>query len=42
MCVPVETLSLIRQVVHTNFNHPDIRLHGSEAKALYKEIGCIS
>jgi hypothetical protein len=42
MCVPVLTLSLIRQVVHTKFNHPNVRLHGPNAQALYMEIACIS
>jgi hypothetical protein len=42
MCVPVWTLSLIRQVVQKKFNCPDVRLHGSDAQALYMEIACIS
>jgi hypothetical protein len=41
-CVLVWTLSLIRQVVQKNFNRPDVRLHGSDAQALYMEIACIS
>jgi hypothetical protein len=42
MYVPVRTLSFIRQVVHTKFNHPDVSLHGPNAQALYMEIACIS
>jgi hypothetical protein len=42
MCVPVQTLSLIRQVVQKKCNHPDVRLHGLDAQALYMEIVCIS
>jgi len=34
MCVLVRMLSLIRQVVHTKFNRPDISLHGLDAQAL--------
>jgi hypothetical protein len=34
MCVPIRTLSMIRQVVRTKFNRPDVSLHGSEAQAL--------
>jgi hypothetical protein len=34
MCVPVRTLSLIRQVEHTNFNRLDVNLHGPDAQAL--------
>jgi hypothetical protein len=40
--VPVQTLSFIRQVVHTKFNHPDIILHGPDAQASYMEIACIN
>jgi len=35
MCVPIRTLSLIRQVMQKKFNHPDVRLHGPDAQALY-------
>jgi hypothetical protein len=42
MCVSIWTLSLIRQVVDTKFNHPDVRLHGPDAQALCIEIECIS
>jgi hypothetical protein len=42
ICVPVRTLSLIRQVVHTKFNLPDVSLHGSDPQASYMEIACIS
>jgi hypothetical protein len=42
MCVPVRTLSFIRQVVHTKFNHLDVSLHGLDAQASYMEIVCIS
>jgi len=42
MCVPVRTLSLIRQIVHTKFNRLDVRLHGLNSQALYMEIACIS
>jgi len=34
MCVLVQTLSLIRQVVHTKFNRLDVSLHGPDAHAL--------
>jgi hypothetical protein len=34
MCVPVRTLSLIRQDVHTKFNCPDVILHCLDAQAL--------
>jgi hypothetical protein len=37
MCVPVWTLSFIRQVVHSKFNS----LHGPDARASYMEIDCI-
>jgi hypothetical protein len=40
MCVPVSTLSLIWQVVHTKFNRPDDSFHGPDAQALYMEIAC--
>jgi len=42
MCVPVWTLSFIRQVVHSTFNRPDFSLHGPEAQASFMEITCIS
>jgi len=42
MCVPVRTLSFIRQVVNTNFNRPDFILHGPDAQASCTEIVCIS
>jgi hypothetical protein len=42
MCVPIRTLSLIRQVVQKKFNRLDVRLHGPDAQALYMEIVCIS
>jgi hypothetical protein len=38
MCVPVQTLSLIRQVVHTKLNRPDVGLHGPAAHSLDMEI----
>jgi len=34
MRVPVWTLSLIKQVVHTKFNRLDVSLHGLKAQAL--------
>jgi len=34
MYVPVRTLSLIRQVVHTNFNRLNVSLYGLDAQAL--------
>jgi hypothetical protein len=42
MCVPVRTLSFIRQVVHSKFNCLDIRLRGPDAQASYMEIACIN
>jgi len=42
MCDPVRTMSSIRQVVHTKFNHPDVSLHGTEDQASYMEIACTS
>jgi hypothetical protein len=42
MCVLVQTLSFIRQVMHTKFNHLDIILHGPDAHASYMEIACIN
>jgi hypothetical protein len=42
MCVSVQTLSFIRQVVHLMFNRPDVSLHGPDAQASYMEIACIS
>jgi hypothetical protein len=42
MCVLVRMLSLIRQVVHTKFNHPHNSIHGPDAQALYMKIACIS
>jgi hypothetical protein len=40
MCVPVRTLSFIRQVVHSKFNRPDISLQGPDAPTLDMEIAC--
>jgi len=34
MCVPVWTLSLIRQVVHTKFNRLNDSIHGPDVQAL--------
>jgi hypothetical protein len=34
MCVPIQMLSLIRQVMHTKFNRPNVTLHGPNAQAL--------
>jgi hypothetical protein len=42
ICVPVWTLSLIRQVMHTKFNRPDVSLHGPDAQVSYMEIVCIN
>jgi hypothetical protein len=42
MCVPVQTLPFIRQVVHSTFNSPDVSLHGPNAQASYMEIVFIS
>jgi hypothetical protein len=42
MCVPVRTLSFIRQVMHSKFNRSDIILHGPDAQASYMEIACIN
>jgi hypothetical protein len=42
MCVPIRTLSFIRQVGHTKFNRPDVSLHGPDTQASYMEIACIS
>jgi len=42
MCVPVRTLSLVRQVVYTKFNRLDVGLNGSDTQASYTEIACIS
>jgi hypothetical protein len=35
MCVPVQTLSFIRQVMHTKFNCSDVSLHGPDTQASY-------
>jgi hypothetical protein len=40
MCDPVWTISSIRQVVRTKFNHPDVSLHGPDDQASYMEIAC--
>jgi hypothetical protein len=42
MCDPVQTMSSIRQVVHTKFNRPDISLHGLDDQASYMKIVCTS
>jgi len=42
MCVPVRTLSLVRQVMHTMVNCPADNIHGPGAQALYIEIAYIS
>jgi hypothetical protein len=42
MCDPIRTMSSIRQVVHTKFNHSDISLHGPDNQASYMEIVCTS
>jgi hypothetical protein len=42
MCLPVRTISFIRQVVHTKFNCPDVILHGPDAQASYMEIASIN
>jgi hypothetical protein len=42
MCIPVQTLSLIRQVLQKMFNHPDVKLYGLDAQAMYMKITCIS
>jgi hypothetical protein len=34
MCVPVQMLSLIRQVIHTKFNRLNVSLHSPDARAL--------
>jgi len=41
MCDPIQTMSTIRQVVHTKFNLPEISLQGSDAQSLIIEIACI-
>jgi hypothetical protein len=41
MCVPIQTSSFIRQVVHSKSRRPDVSLHGSDVKASYMEIACI-
>jgi len=40
MCVLIWTLSLIRQVLHSMFNHSDVSLQGPDAQASYMEIAC--
>jgi hypothetical protein len=42
MCVPVQTLSFIRQVVHTKFNRLDVILCGPDAQASYMKIACLN
>jgi hypothetical protein len=42
ICDPVQTMSSIRQVVHTNFKRPDVSLHGSDDQASHMEIPCTS
>jgi hypothetical protein len=42
MCDPVQMMSSIRQVVHTNFSLPDVSLHGPDDQASYMEIACTS
>jgi len=32
--IPVQTLSLIREVIQKKFNYPDVRLHGPGAQTL--------
>jgi hypothetical protein len=39
--IPIKKRSSIRQVVHSKFRHPDISLHGLDARATYMEIACI-
>jgi len=38
----VQTISSIRQDVHTKFNRPDVRLNGPNDQASYMEIACTS
>jgi hypothetical protein len=42
MCDPVRKMSSIRQDVHTEFNCPDVSLHGPNDQASYMEITCTS
>jgi hypothetical protein len=42
MCDSVQTMSSIRQVVHTKFNRPDVSLHDPDDQASYMEIVCTS
>jgi hypothetical protein len=42
MCDPLQTRFYIRQDVHKNFNHPDVRLNGPDDQASYMEIECTS
>jgi hypothetical protein len=42
MCDPVQTMSSIRQVVHSKFNRPDVSLHSPDDQASYMEIACTS
>jgi len=42
MCDPVRMMSFIRQVVHTNFDRPDVSLHGPDDQASYMKILCTS
>jgi hypothetical protein len=41
MCLPVWTLSLIRQVVPTKFNRPDNNIHGPDIQALFIYGNCV-
>jgi hypothetical protein len=41
MCVPVQTRSFIRQVVHSKSKRLDVSLHGPDAQASYMKIACI-
>jgi hypothetical protein len=41
MWIPVQTRSSIRQVAHSKSRRPNASLHGSNARATYKEIACI-
>jgi hypothetical protein len=42
MCVPFRTLSFIKQIVHSTFNHQDLILHGQDSQVSFMEITCIS
>jgi hypothetical protein len=41
MCVPIQTRSFIRQVLHSKSRRLDVSLHGPGAQASYMEIACI-